>query len=59
VILTHRIMGNWIYLTPGIGVLAGHEINLQADVKLPVHRALANRQLDSRAVFQFGMSRSF
>lgn len=26
---------------------------------LPVYRSLANRQLDSSAIFQFGLSRSF
>ena len=51
--------GNWIYLTPGIGVLVGKGINVQAEVKLPVYRSLSNRQLDSRAIFQLGVSRSF
>ena len=51
--------GNWIYVTPGIAAQVGKGINVQAEVKLPVHRALANRQLDSRAVFQFGITRSF
>ena len=51
--------GDWIYLTPGIAVMVGHGINVQADVKLPLYRDLANRQLDSRAIFQFGVSRSF
>jgi hypothetical protein len=47
------------YLTPGIGVMVGKGINLQADVKLPLYRNLANRQLDSSAIWQFGVSRSF
>jgi hypothetical protein len=51
--------GNWIYATPGVAVQAGMGLQVQAEVKLPVHRALANRQLDSSAVFQFGVSRSF
>jgi hypothetical protein len=51
--------GNWIYLTPGLAAQVGMGINVQAEMKLPVYRALANRQLDSRAVFQFGISRSF
>ena len=51
--------GNWIYVTPGIGILAGRGINVQAEVKLPLYRSLANRQLDSRAVFQVGVSRAF
>ena len=51
--------GHWLYLTPGIAVLVGKGLNVQADVKVPVYRDLANRQLDSRAIFQFGVSRSF
>jgi hypothetical protein len=51
--------GNWLYLTPGVAVQVGKGLNLQAEVKLPVHRSLANRQLDSSAIFQFGVSRSF
>lgn len=51
--------GNWIYATPGIGVLIGKGINVQAEVKLPWHRSLANKQLDSPAIFQFGISRAF
>jgi hypothetical protein len=39
--------------------MVGRGINVQADVKIPVYRNLANRQLDSRAIFQFGVSRSF
>jgi hypothetical protein len=51
--------GDWLYLTPGIAVMVGKGVNVQVDVKVPVHRNLANRQLDSRAIFQFGLSRSF
>ena len=51
--------GDWIHFTPGVGVLVGKGLNVQAEVKLPVHRWLPNRQLDSRAVFQLGLSRSF
>ena len=51
--------GDWIYLTPGVSVMVGKGINMQADVKVPVSRRLANRQLDSSAIFQFGVSRSF
>lgn len=32
---------------------------VQAEVKVPVYRSLANRQLDSSAIFQFGFSRAF
>jgi hypothetical protein len=51
--------GHWLYVTPGVGVLVGKGINVQADVKVPLYRQLANRQLDSRAIFQLGVSRSF
>ena len=51
--------GDWLYATPGVAVMVGMGINVQADVKLPLYRNLANRQLDSRAIFQIGVSRSF
>jgi hypothetical protein len=51
--------GNWIYVTPGAAAQIGKGFSIQAEVKLPVHRALSNRQLDSRAIFQAGISRSF
>jgi hypothetical protein len=51
--------GNWIYFTPGVGVLVGKGVNVQAEVKLPLYRSLANKQLDSRAIFQLGVSRAF
>ncbi len=51
--------GDWLYATPGVGILVGKDINVQAEVKLPLYRSLANKQLDSRAIFQFGVSRSF
>jgi hypothetical protein len=51
--------GNWLYLTPGVGILAGKGLNIQAEVKLPVYRSLANKQLDSSAVFQVGFTRAF
>ena len=51
--------GNWLYFTPGVGVLAGKGINLQSEVKLPLYRSLANKQLDSSAIFQLGVSRAF
>ena len=51
--------GNWIYVSPGVAVMVGKAINVQAEVKLPIVRQLANRQLDSRAILQFGVSRSF
>jgi hypothetical protein len=51
--------GDWVYVTPGVAAQVGKGINVQAEIKLPVYRSLANRQLDSRAIFQFGISRSF
>ena len=51
--------GNWIYFTPGVGVLVGKGVNVQAEVKLPLYRSLANKQLDSPAIFQLGISRAF
>ena len=51
--------GNWLYVTPGLGVLVGKGVNVQAEVKLPLYRSLSNKQLDSSAIFQFGISRAF
>jgi hypothetical protein len=51
--------GDWLYVTPGLGALAGKRINVQAEIRLPAHRSLSDRQLDSPAVFQLGMSRTF
>jgi len=51
--------GNWLYVTPGVAAQIGKGVNVQAEVKLPIYRVLANKQLDSRAVFQFGISRAF
>jgi hypothetical protein len=51
--------GHWVYLSPGAAVMVGRGINVQAELKLPVYRHLANRQLDSRAILQVGVSRAF
>ena len=51
--------GHWVYLTPGLAAQVGKGINIQAEVKLPVYRSLANKQLDSSVIFQFGISRAF
>ncbi len=51
--------GHWLYITPGVAVLVGKGVQAQAEVKLPAYRLLANRQLDSSAIFQFGVSRAF
>ena len=46
--------GNWIYVSPAIAVAAG-PVTFQAEIKLPVYRSLANRQLDSSRGFQVGI----
>jgi hypothetical protein len=51
--------GDWIYLTPGVAIQVGRGINVQGELKLPTYRALANRQLDSKTILQFGVSRAF
>jgi hypothetical protein len=51
--------GNWLYVTPGIAVQVGHGVTVQAEFKLPMYRSVANRQLDSAAIFQFGVSLGF
>lgn len=51
--------GDWLYVTPGVAAQIGRGVTIQAEVKLPVHRALANTQLDSRAIFQVGVNRAF
>ncbi len=51
--------GNWLYVTPGLAAQIGKGVNVQAEVKVPVYRSLANKQLDSSAIFQFGISRAF
>ena len=51
--------GNWLSLAPGVALQVGSGITVQAEVKVPLHRALSNRQLDSAAVFQLGVSRAF
>lgn len=39
--------------------MVGKGVNVQAEVKILVHRSLANRQLDSSAILQLGVSRTF
>jgi hypothetical protein len=50
---------DWLYLTPGVGVLLGKGVNAQFELKLPIHRSLSNKQLDSSAIFQFGITTGF
>lgn len=51
--------GNWLYVTPGVALKLFKGVDIQTEVKLPLYRSLTNHQLDSRAVFQFGVSRAF
>jgi len=51
--------GNWLYLMPSAAVRVGKGLNVQAEVKVPVYRSVTATQLDSRAIFQFGISRAF
>ena len=51
--------GDWLYFTPGATIQIVKGVNIQTDVKIPIYRRLANMQLDSRAVFQVGVSREF
>jgi hypothetical protein len=46
--------GNWINVSPAVAV-AVRAVTLQAELKLPLYRSLANRQLDSSRSFQFGI----
>jgi hypothetical protein len=46
--------GDWIYLSPGAAVTFG-KFTVQTEFKFPVHRTLANRQLDSPRSFQIGV----
>jgi hypothetical protein len=45
--------GNWLYFAPAVAVAIG-SVTLQAEVKFPLHRDLANRQLDAARGFQVG-----
>lgn len=46
--------GNWLYLAPAAALSLG-PMTFQAEIKLPLYRSLANRQLDSAFAFQFGV----
>jgi hypothetical protein len=46
--------GDWLYLAPGAAFTIG-DVTMQAEVRLPLHRSLANRQLDSSHAFQLGV----
>lgn len=46
--------GNWIAVAPAIAVALG-SVTLQAELRMPVYRSLANRQLDAARSFQAGV----
>jgi len=46
--------GNWIYVSPAVALAAG-PVTFQAEIKFPVYRSLANRQLDSARSLQLGL----
>ena len=45
--------GDWLAVAPSIAVNIG-PVTVQAEIKLPLYRSLANRQLDSARMFQIG-----
>lgn len=50
--------GDWINLSPALAIGLG-KVTAQAELRVPVYRSLANRQLDSPFVVQLGVVRSF
>ena len=46
--------GNWLYVAPAVAFSKG-PVTLQGEIKIPLYRSLANRQLDSAFGFQFGI----
>ena len=46
--------GDWLYLAPAVGLSIRH-VTIQGEIKLPIYRALANRQLDSARTIQVGL----
>ena len=50
--------GDWLALAPGVALSFG-KTTIQGEVKLPLHRSLANRQLDSSWQAQVGFVQSF
>ena len=45
--------GDWINFAPAVAIAVG-SVTMQAEVKFPIYRHLANRQLDSSRSFQIG-----
>jgi hypothetical protein len=50
--------GDWIAFAPAVAIGIG-ESTLQAELRLPLYRALANRQLDSSWLMQLGVTHRF
>jgi hypothetical protein len=50
--------GDWVHVAPALAVGLG-KFTAQAEVRVPIYRSLANRQLDARYSFQLGVVRSF
>jgi hypothetical protein len=46
--------GDWLYVTPAAAVNVG-PATIQAEIKLPMYRSLANRQLDAARTLQVGI----
>jgi hypothetical protein len=51
--------GDWISLAPAVAMQLTKKLTVQAEFKVPLHRALSNRQLDSAHVLQFGVLYAF
>lgn len=50
--------GDWIHLAPAVAIGVG-KFTAQAEVRVPIYRSLANRQLDSPFLLQIGVVRAF
>jgi hypothetical protein len=50
--------GDWVTIAPSLAAAFG-TFTVQAELKVPVWRSLANRQLDSARVLQFGVVKAF
>ena len=46
--------GNWLYVAPAVAFALG-KVTMQAEIKVPVYRDLANRQLDAARSVQIGV----
>jgi hypothetical protein len=46
--------GNWLYVAPAVALALG-KVTIQAELKVPVYRDLANRQLDAARSVQVGV----